>query len=55
MDQGESQIETLVQAPYRFEIENEANKKVETYQFKPVFSEIKRDDEIASIIKAIVP
>jgi hypothetical protein len=27
----EPAMETLIQAPYRFEIENEANKKVENY------------------------
>jgi hypothetical protein len=48
-------IETLIQSPYRFEIENEANRKVESIGFRQVFPEIKKDEEIASIIRAIVP
>jgi hypothetical protein len=31
---NEPLIETLIQAPYRFEIENEANRKVESYNFR---------------------
>jgi hypothetical protein len=30
----ESVLETLIQSPYRYEIENEANRKVESYIFK---------------------
>jgi hypothetical protein len=48
-------LETLIQSPFRWEIENEANRKVDSIQFKMVFPEIKRDDEIASIVKAIIP
>jgi hypothetical protein len=48
-------LETLIQSPYRFEIENEANRKVESYVFKPVFTEIRKDDEIASVVRAIIP
>lgn len=53
--EGEPIIETLIQSPYRFEIENEANRKVESISFRVVFPDIKKDDEIASIIRAIVP
>jgi len=52
---GEPIFETLIQSPYRFEIENEANRKVESITFRIVFPEIKKDEEIASIIRAIVP
>ncbi len=48
-------LDTLVQSPYRFEIENEANRKVEAIYFKNVFTDIKKDDEIGSILKAIIP
>jgi hypothetical protein len=48
-------METLIQAPYRFEIENEANRKVESYTFRQVFVEIKKDEEISNIIKQIIP
>lgn len=53
--QSEPQIETLIQAAYRFEVEHEANKKIETLAFRPVFSDVKRDEEIVSIIKLITP
>ena len=53
--EGEHLLETLIQSPYRFEIENEANRKIETVYLKPVFTEIKRDEEIASIVRAIIP
>lgn len=33
----ESALETLIQSPYRFEIENEANRKIETVAFKQTF------------------
>lgn len=48
-------LETLVQSPYRFEIENEANRKVEAINFRQAFSEIKKDDEIVNIVRTIVP
>ena len=48
-------IETLIQSPYRWEIENEANRKVEITGFKMVFNEIKKDEEIACIVRAIIP
>ncbi len=48
-------IETLIQSPYRWEIENEANRKVEIIVFKQVFSEIKKDEEIGCIVRAITP
>jgi len=51
----EHEMETLIQAPYRFEVENEANRKVENIQFKAVFQEIRRDEEIHNIVKLIVP
>ena len=44
-------METLVQAPYRFEIENEANRKVESYIFRQVFQEIKKDEELMNIVR----
>lgn len=53
--ESEVNIETLLQSGYRFELEHEASKKVELCQFKSAFSEIKRDDEIAFIVKAIIP
>lgn len=31
---GEPIIETLIQSPYRFEIENEANRKVDAMAFR---------------------
>ena len=52
---NEPAMETLIQAPYRFEIENEANKKVETFQFRTVFAEIKKDEELANIVKCMLP
>lgn len=52
---NEHQMETLIQSPYRFEIENEANRKVENYIFRAVFSEIKKDEELTCIVKAILP
>jgi hypothetical protein len=52
---NEHVLETLIQSPYRFEIENEANRKVEVIHFRPVFPEIKKDEEIASIVRAIIP
>lgn len=48
-------METLVQSPYRYEIENEANRKLEAVTFKQVFPEIVRDEEIAQIIRCIIP
>ena len=48
-------FETLIQAPYRFEIEGESCKKVETFTPKPVFAEVKRDEEITKIIRDILP
>lgn len=48
-------METLFQSPYRFEIENEANRKIETISFRQVFSEIIKDEEIATIIRLIIP
>ena len=52
---SEHMMETLIKAPYRFEIENEANRKVETYAFRSVFIEIRKDEEISNIIKQIIP
>ena len=51
----EPAMETLVQAPYRWEIENEANRKVENYTFRAVFSDIKKDEELANIVKCMLP
>lgn len=48
-------METLIQAPYRYEIENEANRKVETYAFKAVFTEIKKDEELSNIVRCMLP
>lgn len=48
-------METLIQASYRFEIENEANRKVENQVFKAVFTEIKKDDELANIVRCMLP
>ena len=53
--ESEHMFETLIQAPYRFEIENESCKKVETFTAKVVFPEIKKDEEITKIIRDIVP
>ena len=53
--ESEPLIETLIQAPYRYEVENEANRKIETYVFRSVFSDIKKDEELANIVKAIIP
>ena len=36
-------IETLIQAPYRQEIDVEANKRVEQYTFRQVFKAVNRD------------
>lgn len=55
MIDNETVLETLIQSPYRFEIEGEANKKVEQITFKQTFQEIKRDEEIANIVRAIIP
>lgn len=48
-------METLFQSAYRFEIENEANRKIENQTFKKDFYEVKRDEELASIVRAILP
>jgi hypothetical protein len=53
--ESEHMFETLIQAPFRFEIENESCKKIETFAPKVVFSEIKRDEEITKIIRDIIP
>jgi hypothetical protein len=53
--EGEDIFETLYQAAFREEIMREANKRVENVEFKEVFKEIKRDDEMAAIVKAILP
>lgn len=55
IESGEPQIETLIQAPYRFEVEHESTKKVEPLTFKQLFKPIKKDEELESIIKAILP
>ncbi len=55
MIESEHMFETLIQAPYRFEIENESCKRVETFTAKVVFPEIKKDEEITKIIRDIVP
>lgn len=52
---SESILETLVQSAYRWEIESDANKKVDVFTSKTVFLEIKRDEEIACIVRAITP
>lgn len=52
---NETVIETLIQSPYRFEIENDANRKIEFMTFQSVFHDIKKDDEIANIVRAIIP
>ena len=52
---SEHLLETLIQSPFRFEVENEANRKVETLAFKQVFSEVKKDEEIGNIVRAIIP
>ncbi len=52
---AESILETLVQSSYRWEIEMDANKKVDVFISKPVFLEIKRDDEIGNLVRAITP
>jgi hypothetical protein len=53
--QSEPQLETLVQSSFRWELEHEATKRVEPITFRQVFSEVKRDEEIASIVKLITP
>jgi len=55
IDSGEGVMETLVQAAYRFEIENEANRKVEAINFKQVFHDLKKDEELSAIKKLILP
>ena len=51
----ESMLETLAQSVYRWEIENDANRKVEAVAINKVFVEVKRDDEISNIVRAITP
>ena len=53
--ESEHMFETLIQAPYRFEIEHESCKKVEIFTPKIVFAEVKRDEEITKIIRDIMP
>lgn len=55
MIKSEPLIETLVQASYRCEIETEANKKVEAVNFRQVFKPIKADEELANIVRHILP
>lgn len=52
---NEPSMETLAQAAYRWEVENEANRMVENYQFRAVFGEIKKDEELANIVKCMLP
>jgi hypothetical protein len=52
---GEDIFETLYQAAFRDDIMREATKRVENVEFKEVFKEIKRDEEMAAIVKAILP
>eukprot|EP00347_Sterkiella_histriomuscorum_P017673 403348434 len=55
MIENETVLETLIQSPFRQEIENDANRKVDILSFAQVFSEIKKDEEIANIVRAIIP
>lgn len=52
---GEDIFETLYQAAFRDDIMRESTKRVENVEFKEVFKEIKRDEEMAAIVKAILP
>jgi hypothetical protein len=44
--ENEEIMKTLRQAYFRVEIVGEANKRVDVSQFKQVFNDIKRDDEL---------
>ena len=51
----ESQIETLIQSQFRYEIENEANKKIEIVTMKTQFNDVKKDEELAMIVNMVLP
>jgi len=51
----ESQLETLASSSLRHELQGDANKRIEAVQFKQVFGEIKKDEELASVAKMILP
>ena len=48
-------METLMQALYRVEVSADANKRVEPANFKQVFNEVKRDEELQNIARLILP
>ena len=51
----EDVMETLKQAAFRSEVLVEANRRVDTAQFKQVFNEVKRDEELQTIAKLVLP
>jgi hypothetical protein len=52
---SEAPIETLMLAPLRYDLENEANAKIEQVALREVYQPVKKEDELASLIKMIVP
>ena len=44
-----------MQAQFRYDIENEANKKIENLIFKSQFIDIKKEEELAMIVRMILP
>jgi 2-methylisocitrate lyase-like PEP mutase family enzyme len=53
--ENEEIMKTLRQASFRVEIIGEASKRVEISQFKQVFNDIKRDDELQAIVRMLLP
>lgn len=51
----ETHLETLSQSLFRVELETEASKKVDQLAFKQVYPEVSKQDELAAVIRAIVP
>lgn len=51
----ENNLSILQKSKVRLELSAEANKRVENYKLKNVLPEVCRDDEIAFIVKMIVP
>lgn len=52
---NENAIDTLLSAVLRYDLENEANLKIETLAFGNVFKEVKREEELAIMLKILVP
>ena len=51
----EQPIETLLLAPDRYQLENEANVKLDPISLKEVFKKLDKEEEIGYIVKSIVP